>query len=103
MEAFARDEKWKDARREKLKDLRKELVAIDISDYRVIEAYADFSTIARAKGWSIFHDKNDLWIAASTRVSGAVLLTMDKKAFAPLREVSELNAIILDSKTGERT
>jgi tRNA(fMet)-specific endonuclease VapC len=45
MEAFARDEKWKDTRREKLKELRKELVTIDISDYRVIEAYAGFSTI----------------------------------------------------------
>ena len=54
MEAFARDTKWKDTRRAKLKDLKKELIAVDISDYRVIEAYADISTLARSHGWSIF-------------------------------------------------
>ena len=103
MEAFARDESWKDARRARLKDLRKELISVDISDYRVIEAYADLSTLARSKGWSIFHDKNDLWIAAATRVTGATLLTMDKSAFAPLRSAGELNVIILDSKSGYET
>lgn len=102
MEAFARDTKWKDARRAKLKDLKKELIAVDISEYRVIEAYADISTLARSHGWSIFHDKNDLWIAAATRVTGATLLTMDRSAFAPLRGAGELDVIILESKTGYR-
>jgi len=59
-------------------------VAVDISDTRVIDAYADFSTLARANGWPIFHDKNDLWIAAATRVSGATLLTTDSTGFKPL-------------------
>ena len=53
MEAFARDQKWKATRRDKLKELKTELVTVDISDYRVIEAYADFSTLARSKGWAI--------------------------------------------------
>ena len=102
MEAFARDNKWKENRRAKVKEFKKELIAVDISDYRVIEAYADFSTLARSKGWSIFHDKNDLWIAAATRVTGVALLTMDRKAFAALRDTGELDVIILDSKTGYR-
>src|SRR5438093_12712406 len=65
MEAFALDEKWKDTRREKLRQLKRELVIVDISDHRVIEAYAKFSTLARSNGWAIFHDKNYLWIAAA--------------------------------------
>ncbi len=102
MEAFARDNKWKETRRAKLRELKKELIAVDISDYRVIEAYADLSTLARSNGWPIFHDKNDLWIAAATRVTGSTLLTMDRSAFGPLRGASGLDVIILDPKTGYR-
>jgi predicted nucleic acid-binding protein len=102
MEAFARDNKWKEARRAKLRELKKELIAVDISDYRLVEAYADLSTLARSKGWAIFHDKNDLWIAAATRVTGSTLLTMDRSAFGPLRNAGELDVIILDPKTGYR-
>jgi predicted nucleic acid-binding protein len=93
----------KDTRRAKLKDLRKELVAVDISDYRIIEAYADISSVARTNVWSIFNEKNDLWIAAATRITGATLLTMDKSAFGPLSGAGELSAIILDPKSGYRT
>jgi predicted nucleic acid-binding protein len=103
MEAFARSLNWKESRRAKLKELRKELVAVDISDYRVIEAFADFSSLAKSKGWSIFQDKNDLWIAAATRISGATLLTMDKRGFAPLHSAGELDVVILDPNTGFRT
>jgi len=100
IEAFARAERWSPEKRGKLKTLKKELVAVDISDDRVIDAYADLSTLAKSKGWAIFHDKNDLWIAAATRVSGATLLTTDKSAFQPLRDAGELSAVILDPLTG---
>ena len=60
VEAFARSEKWGESQRNKPKELKKDLVSIDISDARVIEAYADLSTLAKANGWAIFHDKNDL-------------------------------------------
>lgn len=100
MEAFARDRNWGLDKRNKLKTLKKELVAVDISDTRVIDAYADFSSLAKANGWPIFHDKNDLWIAAATRVSGARLLTTDIKGFQPLRDGNHLDVILLNAHTG---
>ena len=102
IEAFALDSKWGDARRKKLSELRTRLVAVDISDSRVIQSYARFSTLAKEHGWAIFHDKNDLWIAAATEVSGATLLTTDSAAFIPLRDGKHLDVIVLDAKTGWR-
>lgn len=99
MEAFARTEKWGEQKRTKLKELKKELITVDISDSRVIEAYADLSSLAKANGWGIFHGKNDLWVGAATRVSGATLLTVDKD-FLPLRDGNHLDVILLDAMTG---
>ena len=99
MEAFARAQNWGEPRRKKLKELRKELIAVDISDVRVMEAYADLSSLARANGWGIFHGKNDLWVGAAARVSGATLLTADKD-FLPLRDGGHLDVILLDAMTG---
>ena len=100
IEAFARGANWGEARRKKLKELSKDLVTVDISDYRVIEAYADLSTLAKSNGWPIFHGKNDLWIAAATRVTGATLLSPDKAAFLPLRDGGHLDVVVLDPMTG---
>ena len=102
IEAFSRSEKWGTEKRNKLKDLKKELVTVDISDGRVIEAYADLSTLAKSNGWAIFHDKNDLWIAAATRVAAATLLTTDKTAFLPLRDERHIDVVLLDPMTGWR-
>jgi predicted nucleic acid-binding protein len=101
MEAFARTEKWGEQKRNKLKELKKELVSVDISDSRVIEAYADLSSLAKSNGWAIFHGKNDQWVGASTRVTGATLLTADKD-FLPLRDGKHLDVILLDAMTGWR-
>ena len=98
IEAFARSQGWGEERRNKLKDLKKELVVVDISDPRIIEAYADLSTLARAGGWAIFHGKNDLWIGAATRVSSATLLTTDKD-FLPLHDGGHLNVVLVDANT----
>lgn len=100
IEAFSRGEGWGTEKRNKLKDLKKELVAVDISDGRVIDAYADLSTLAKSNGLAIFHDKNDLWIAASARVASATLLTTDKAAFLPLRDGQHLDVVLLDPMTG---
>lgn len=102
IEAFARAERWSAEKRNKLKAIKKELVAVDISDARVIDAYADLSTLAKSNGWAIFHDKNDLWIAAATRVAGATLLSTDTSAFQPLRDGNHLSVVLLDPKTGSR-
>jgi tRNA(fMet)-specific endonuclease VapC len=99
IEAFARSQKWGEQRRNKLKELKKELIAVDISDSRVLDAYADLSSLAKSNGWAIFHGKNDLWVAAATRVTGATLLTTDKD-FLPLRDGKHLGVIMLDAMTG---
>ena len=99
IEAFARTAKWSEQKRSKLKELKKELIAVDISDSRVIEAYADLSSLAKANGWGIFHGKNDLWVGAATRVTGATLLTADKD-FLPLRDGKHLDVVLLDAMTG---
>jgi len=98
--AFAHSSSWSAEKRKKLNELKKKLVAVDISDYRVIEAYAEFSSLSKSSALAIFNDKNDLWIAAAARVSGATLLTTDQTAFRPLLDGKHLDVILLDAKTG---
>lgn len=100
MEAFAMSCSWGTKRRQELAGLRKKLVVVDLTDERMYQAYAAFSTLAKNQGLPIFHDKNDLWIAAATRVSGATVLTTDAKAFKPLRDRKHLDAVVLDPHTG---
>ena len=78
--------KWGEPRKAKLAEIRTKLVVVDLTDDRIIRAYAELSTLAKEQSLAIFHDKNDLWIAAATRVSGATVLTTDAKAFKPLRD-----------------
>ena len=98
MLAFSRRQQWGEERRQRLGEIQQQVVMIDISDHRVLEAYADLSTLAQASGWSLFHGKNDLWIGAAARVSQSHLLTMDKD-FLPLRGLPGWNLTVLDSKT----
>ena len=100
IEAFSRDQRWSEQRHVTLQDLRRKLVPVDISDPRVISAYADLATLAKSNGWPVFHDHNDLWIAAATRVTGATLLTADAKGFLPLRDGQHLPVIVLDAHSG---
>ncbi len=101
IEALARDNRWGPEKQTALKKLKRELVAVDISDTRVVDdAYASFSSLARASGWLIFDDKNDLWIAAATHVSGATLLTTDSAAFKPFRAGKHLGVVLIDPHTG---
>ncbi len=100
IEAFAMDRKWGDGRKEMLADIRRKLVVIDLTDERMYRAYAELSTLAKVNGLPIFHDKNDLWIAAAGKVSGATVLTTDAKGFKPLRDGKHIEAMILDPKTG---
>lgn len=99
IEAFARSQKWGEQKRNKLKELKKELITVDISDGRVVDAYADLSSLAKTNGWGIFQKKNDLWVSAATRVSGATLLATDKD-FLPLRDGKHLDVVMLDAMTG---
>lgn len=100
IEAVAMSSSWASKRRQDLAGLRKQLVVVDLTDERMYQSYAEYSTLAKNQGLPLFHDKNDLWIAAATQVSGATLLTTDAKAFKPLRDGKHLNAVVLDSRTG---
>jgi len=76
--AIAYRRNWGDKRRGELDAFLSSLVGIDISDGKIIEAYARISAHATANGWALHSQKNDLWIAATAHVTGATLLTTDK-------------------------
>lgn len=82
--------------------MKTRLVVVDLSDGRIMQAYAEFSTLAKEQGLAIFHDKNDLRIAAATKVTGATVLTTDGRAFLALRDGNHLDAVVLDPQTGWR-
>ena len=100
MLAFSRNPQWSAQQRQRMLAIQQEVTAIDISDRRVLEAYADLSTLAKASGWGIFHGKNDLWIGAATQVAQAHLLTMDKD-FLPLRGRAGWSVTVLDERTAQ--
>jgi tRNA(fMet)-specific endonuclease VapC len=96
--AIARRHAWGKPKLQRLDDLLRELVALDISSDDVIDAYATIHAKALTCGWSIHQKKNDLWIAAVTHVTGATLLTTDGE-FDPL-DGSFLNRVLIDNRTG---
>jgi len=58
-----------------MNQLLDELIRVDISDDRILEAYAELDEFTR-RHQTI--GKNDIWIAATAKATGAVLLTTDK-------------------------
>ncbi len=99
MLAFSRNPQWSDRHRQRMQAIHHDVTVIDLSDWRVQEAYADLSTLAQASGWSLFNGKNDLWVGAATKVSGAHLLTADQD-FAPLVGREDWSVTLLDPHTG---
>lgn len=81
--SFSRNPQWSEKQKQRMREITTHATTIDISDNRVMEAYADISTLSQKSGWALFHGKNDLWIAAAVKVANAHLLTMDKD-FLPL-------------------
>ena len=100
MLAFSRRAGWGEKRRQRLAEIEQKVVVVPISDRRIMEAYADLSTLAHTSGWGLFRQKNDLWIGATAKAAGAHLLTMDKD-FLPLRGKSGWSLTVLDPHTGE--
>lgn len=99
MQAFAMVASWGEAKMKKLFEIQKQLLVIDHTNEQV-PRLRRIQHIDEKQGWPIFHDKNDLWIAASSKVTGATVLTTDAKAFKPLRDGKLLNAVILEPQTG---
>ena len=78
--AFARNVGWQGAKQRTLTQLLGRFVRINLDFPGIIEAYAEIDHASRypASGSSREMGKNDLWIAATAKVTGAHLLTTDK-------------------------
>ncbi len=98
MRTFARTRGWTEKKLQRLGEIQRLFSVIDISDERVLDAFAELSTLAKRSGWSLFTGKNDLWIGAAARVADAHLITMDVD-FLPLRGRSGWTVTVLDPKS----
>ena len=75
MLSLGRQFKWGRNKLDALGTMLRQLVLIDINEPQILEAYGEIDHACRALGYKM--GKNDVWIAATTRVSGATLLTTD--------------------------
>ncbi len=73
--ALARKFNWGQKKLDSLQDMLDELVWIDINRREVVSAYAEIDHFSEAQGFKM--GKNDVWIAATAKASGATLLTTD--------------------------
>jgi predicted nucleic acid-binding protein len=67
--------KWGRGKLELLEELLAELVRVDAGLPDVVKAYAEIYAADHAGGHNT--GQNDMWIAATTKAAGAVLLTCD--------------------------
>jgi tRNA(fMet)-specific endonuclease VapC len=74
--SLARQFAWGGDKTDIMERLLKDVVQIDISSIEVLRAYAELDHHTRKAGKQI--GKNDLWIAATAKATGATLLTMDR-------------------------
>lgn len=72
---LASDWKWGGAKLDALEQLLAELVRVDAGLPDVVKAYAEIYAADKAGGHNT--GQNDMWIAATTKAAGAVLLTCD--------------------------
>jgi tRNA(fMet)-specific endonuclease VapC len=95
--AFAAKRNWGERSLQAAKGILASFVSVDISDDKILEAYAAIDSISQDDGKRM--GKNDLWIAAVAHVSQASLMTTDDD-FKHLAG-SMLNLIRIDSNTGQ--
>lgn len=72
---------WGAARIERLRELLRELVPVNLNSQPVLERYAEISEFLRRNGRTL--SDNDVWIAACASAAEATLLTTDRD-FDPL-------------------
>jgi tRNA(fMet)-specific endonuclease VapC len=75
MKSFARKRGWGSQKLADLDRLLGQLVQLNINHGSIIDAYAEIDSLSEQGGRQM--GKNDLWIAATAKVSGATLLTTD--------------------------
>ena len=66
---------WGEKKLVSLDKLLKEIVWVDINTTEILEAYAELDRFSESKGLRM--GKNDLWISATVKATGATLLTTD--------------------------
>lgn len=95
MEKLAREFGWGAAKLTNMRGLLSQLICIDINDPSIFAAYAEVDCYSDSVGKSM--GKNDAWIAATAKASGATLLTTDPD-FDHLHP-AHLTRIWIDPKT----
>lgn len=74
--AFAKRNTWGKAKTDKLIHLLREVVVVDLHTQAVLDKYAELTVFLERTGQRI--QQNDVWIAATAAVTGALILTMDR-------------------------
>lgn len=75
MLGIAKAQSWNAEKTKVLNELFSELVKLDVTS-EVVDAYADLVFLCRSQGHTM-GQQNDMWIAATAKVIGGVLLTGD--------------------------
>jgi tRNA(fMet)-specific endonuclease VapC len=88
---------WGENKIKTLHTLEEELVVVDLNRSEIIRAYAEVDKATEPRGKVL--SKNDLWIAATAKATGATLLTSDKD-FDPLFP-DHINRIWIDPVHGK--
>ncbi|ATB29813.1 type II toxin-antitoxin system VapC family toxin [Melittangium boletus] len=97
--AFARKRRWGVSRVTRLHEVMERFAVIDIRPGTLLDHYVAFDAFCEARGRVL--GKNDLWIAATAAVTGALLLTTDRD-FDPLHQEGFLRRIWYDPAEGHR-
>lgn len=98
LKAFAHT--WGERRRERLLEVIRSMLVVQVAEPGMHDRWAALYTHARANGLPIQQDHNDMWIAAASHTSGLTLLTTDQAAFLPLRGTNWVDVVVLDPRTG---
>lgn len=96
MKALTRKLDWGPPKVAELDKLLAQVVQVDINHPAVLDAYAELDDVSERGGRTM--GKNDLWIAATAKVTGATLLTTDSD-FDHLHP-GHLSCIRIDPQTG---
>jgi len=75
MHSLVRQFAWGQAKIDALEEMLRELVWLDINNPQVLDAYGEIDHASIVAGRKM--GKNDVWIAATARVTRATLLTTD--------------------------
>ena len=99
MLSLVRQFNWGQTKRDELQSLLNEIVWLDINHPDILDAYGEVDHASLQRGRKL--GKNDAWIAATAKVTGATLLTTDPD-FDHLQD-SYLDRIWIDPATPKNT